>query len=147
MYERFLSAIDERAEEIFGISDSIWDYAETAFGEYRSARLLSGALEKHGFTVERGVAGIPTAFIATYGSGRPVIGIQAEYDALDGLSQEACVTEPKPVPGKTAGHGCGHNLFAGGSFAAALAVQSFLAERGSGTVKFFGCPAEENGAG
>ncbi len=147
MYERYLSAIDGQAEEVFGISDAIWDYAETAFGEYRSARMLSGALERHGFTVERGVAGIPTAFIATYGSGKPVIGIQAEFDALDGLSQEAGVPEPKPIPGKKTGHGCGHNLFAGGSFAAALAVQAFLKEHGSGTVKFFGCPAEENGAG
>lgn len=147
MYESYLKQIDDVKEKAFAISDAIWDYAETAYREKRSMKILSDALEEAGFTVERGLAGIPTCFIATYGSGRPVIAIQAEYDALDGLSQEACVTAPAPVPGKETGHGCGHNLFAGGSFAAAMAVRNYLKDGHTGTLKFFGCPAEEGGAG
>ena len=147
LYEEYLSEIDRFRDGIFGVSDAIYDLAETAFHEKESAETLAKALENHGFTVERGAAGIPTCFIATYGSGSPVIGIQAEYDALDGLSQKPCVPAPEPVPGRTTGHGCGHNLFAGGSFAAALAVKAYLEKRGSGTLKFFGCPAEEGGAG
>ena len=85
--------------------------------------------------------------MAEYGAGRPVLAIQAEFDALDGLSQEAGVTESTPILGKPTGHGCGHNLFAGGSYAAALAVKAFIDKNGCGTLKFFGCPAEENGAG
>jgi aminobenzoyl-glutamate utilization protein B len=147
MYEEYLDVIRESEGEICAVSDAIWGYAETAYGEYRSMRLLSGTLERHGFSVERGLAGIPTCFIATYGQGDPVIAIQAEYDALDGLSQQAGVSEPTPVPGAQTGHGCGHNLFAGGSLAAALAVKRFVEARGSGTVRFYGCPAEEGGAG
>ena len=147
LYEEYLSEIDRFRDGIFGVSDAIYDLAETAYHEKASAETLAKALEDHGFTVERGAAGIPTCFVATYGSGSPVIGIQAEYDALDGLSQKPCVPAPEPVPGKTTGHGCGHNLFAGGSFAAALAVKAYLVKRGSGTLKFFGCPAEEGGAG
>ena len=147
MYEEYLDAIRACEDEIFSVSDGIWDFAETAYGEYRSMRLLSGALEKHGFTVSRGLAGIPTCFVASYGHGSPVIAIQAEYDALDGLSQQADLAEPAPIPGRQTGHGCGHNLFAGGSFAAALAVKAYLESRGSGTVRFYGCPAEEGGSG
>ncbi len=147
MYEKFLRVIDEKAPEICAVSDSIWDYSETAYEEFRSSECLAFALETNGFTVERRAGGIPTAFVATYGSGSPVIGIQAEFDALYGLSQEANIPFPKERPGVETGHGCGHNLFAGGSFAAALAVKDFVEKRGSGTVKFFGCPAEESGAG
>ena len=147
MYEKYLSKIDQAKTEAFHVSDAIWDYAETGYREKKSMKLLADELEKNGFTVERGLAGIPTCFIATYGSGKPVLAIQAEYDALDGLSQEAGVTEEKKREGVETGHGCGHNLFAGGSFAAALAVKAYLEDGHTGTVKFFGCPAEENGAG
>ena len=147
MYEEYLKAVEENKKEITGLSDEIWDYAETAYREKRSMKALSDLLERHGFRVERGLAGIPTCFIATYGSGKPVIAIQAEYDALDGLSQEDNVTEPKEIPGKRTGHGCGHNLFAGGSFAAALAVKAYIDAGHPGTLRFYGCPAEEGGAG
>ena len=149
MYEQYLSMIDLEKNEIFRVSDTIFDLAETAYTEHGSMKVLSDALETRGFTVKRGLAGIPTCFVAEYtknGSG-PVIGIQAEYDALDGLSQEPCLTEKKPVPERTTGHGCGHNLFAGGSFAAALAVKAYIEQTGRGTLRFYGCPAEENGAG
>lgn len=147
MYEAYLRETETNREEITGLSDEIWGYAETAYREKRSMKALADRLESHGFRVERGLADIPTCFIATYGSGKPVIAIQAEYDALDGLSQESPVTEPKEIPGKTTGHGCGHNLFAGGSFAAALAVKAYLDDGHSGTLRFYGCPAEEGGAG
>ena len=147
-YESYLSEIDRNAEEICSVSDAIWSYAETAFDEYDSMRTLTAALERHGFTVERGIAGMPTAFRATYGSGKPAMGILAEYDALSGLNQEGNATEPRPRPNvPDTGHGCGHNLFAGGSFAAALAVRRYVEETGHGSVTLFGCPAEENGGG
>ena len=147
MYEEYLKMIDEHADEICAVSDAIWDYSELSFKEFKSSALLAAELEKNGFSVERAAGGIPTCFVGTYGQGKPVIGIQAEFDALDGLSQKAGLTHPEPRPETTTGHGCGHNLFAGGSFAAALAVKAFIDARGTGTVKFFGCPAEENGAG
>lgn len=146
-YSEYLSIIDQKAGEITAVSDAIWDYAEVSYTEHKSSQCLSGALEKNGFAVTRGIAGIPTAFRASYGSGRPFIAIQAEFDALAGLSQEAGIAEKKPIPGKENGHGCGHNLFAGGSFATALAVQAYIKKTGKGTVVFFGCPAEEGGAG
>lgn len=147
LYQEYLNVIDEKEDIIRGVSNGIWDHAETAFGEYASMEILASALEKEGFTVTRGVGDIPTAFKATYGTGHPVIGILAEYDALDGLNQAACVTEPQRIPGPDVGHGCGHNLFAGGSFAGALAVKSYIEATGKGSVTFFGCPAEENGGG
>ena len=147
MYERYLKEAERHRDEVFALSDVIFDLSETAYREFGSAKALSDALEKNDFTVERGLAGIPTCFVATYGSGSPVIGIQAEFDALDGLSQEPCLATAKAVPGRTTGHGCGHNLFAAGSFAAALAVKAYIGETGTGTLRFFGCPAEEGGAG
>lgn len=146
-YDAYLSEVDRFQEELCNISDTLWDNPETGYQEFMASALLADTLEKHGFTVERGVAGIATAFTAVYGQGRPVIGIQAEYDALDGISQAADVVEKTPVPGKTKGHGCGHNLFAGGSLGAALAVKAYVEKTGCGMVKFFGCPAEEGGGG
>ncbi len=143
----YLNEMDRFREEIFSVSDGIWDLAELPFHEFGSAELLTEHLEKHGFSVSRGVAGMPTAFTASCGTEGPVIGILAEYDALAGLSQEAEAVEPKPRPGALNGHGCGHNLFAGGSFGAALAVKKSIEETGKGTVVLFGCPAEEGGAG
>ncbi|MBO5923283.1 MAG: amidohydrolase, partial [Lentisphaeria bacterium] len=145
--QQFLQEIDTCKEEIFNISDSIWDFAELQFEETRSAELLCAHLEAHGFTVERGVGGMKTAFTATYGSTAPAIGILAEYDALSGLSQKANSVVPEVVPEMTSGHGCGHNLFAAGSFAAALAVKKGIELSGKGKVTVFGCPAEEGGGG
>lgn len=148
MYEKYLSEVDRKAAEICAVSDGIWDHAEIAYNEKISSEILAGALEKEGFTVTRGVGKIPTAFRATYGSGKPAMAILAEFDALSGLNQAAGVTEPKTIDGPDVGHGCGHNLFAGGSFGAALAVKAYLAEHpGKGSITLFGCPAEENGAG
>ena len=124
----------------------IWDYAEMGYKEVRSSSLLQKTLQDNGFTVEAGVAGMPTAFVATYGSGKPVIAILAEYDALPGLSQTA--TPEKNSGGKNAGHGCGHHLFGVASVAAGIEIKKLMAEKKlSGTIKVFGCPAEEGGSG
>jgi len=147
LFEKYLKTIDERAELFFHISDSLWDEAELSFQEYKAAELLTGILEREGFTVTRGVAGLSTAFTATYGTGTPRLGILAEYDALSGMSQEACSTQKKSVPGKDTAHGCGHNLFAGGSVAAAFAMKAYIEETGKGSVTLFGCPGEEGAGG
>ena len=147
LYEKHLKLIDEKKDLFCGVSDAIWEHPETSFGEYFAADLLTDVLEKEGFTVTRGVSGIPTAFVATFGEGKPSLGILAEYDGLEGMSQEGEIAEQKSIPGKDTCHGCGHNLFAGGSLAAAFAVKSYIEERGSGSITLFGCPAEEGGAG
>ena len=129
------------------IALKIWDFAEVGYREHRSSALLQERLRQEGFAVEAGVAGIPTAFIASAGSGAPVIGVLAEFDALPGASQEA-VTEKKPRPGASAGHACGHHLFGAGSVQAAVAIKEWLRASGrSGTVRLYGTPAEEGGSG
>lgn len=139
--------IDKNAVMITGLSDKIWEYAELPMEEYRSSRLLADGLEKIGFDVERGVAGLPTAFVASYGSGEPVMGFLAEYDALPGLSQK-CVPYQEPLIEGGSGHGCGHNLLGVGGTAAAMAVKYAMEKYGlKGTVKLFGCPNEENDIG
>lgn len=147
LYEKYLSEIDRQAQDICALADAIWDNAEVMYKEYESARLLTEKLEQEGFSVVRGVADIPTAFTATFGSGKPHFGILAEYDGLDGMSQEACVAEKRSIPGKNTCHGCGHNLFGAGSLGAALAVKAYIEATGKGSVTLFGCPAEEGGAG
>jgi len=128
---------------VIAISDRIWELAEVGLQEYESSKLLAHELRKDGFRVDLGVAGMPTAFVASYGSGRPVIGILAEYDALPGVSQKAQPTR-EPLKKGAPGHGCGHNLFGAGSTAAALAIREAMGRKNlSGTVKLFGCPAEE----
>jgi aminobenzoyl-glutamate utilization protein B len=125
----------------------IWKYAEMGYKEVQSSVLLQKTLKNNGFEVQAGVAEIPTAFVATYGSGKPVIGILAEYDALPGLAQEA-VPEKKPIAGQKAGHGCGHHLFGTASVAAGIEIKKLIEEKKlSGTVKVYGCPAEEGGSG
>jgi aminobenzoyl-glutamate utilization protein B len=142
-----LGWIDENKEMITNLSDRIWEFAELPMEEYRSSRLLASALEKHGFRVERGAAGMPTAFVATYGSGTPVLGFLAEYDALPGLSQKA-VTYKEPLIEGGSGHGCGHNLLGVGAAAAAMATKQAMEKFNlQGTVKLFGCPNEENDIG
>ena len=121
-FEKHLQKVDREAEKLCSVSDALWDNPETALGEYAAEELITGVLESYGFTVTRGVAGIPTAFTASYGSGSPHLGVLAEYDGLPSMSQEAGIAERKPIPGKDTNHGCGHNLFAGGSIGAVLAV-------------------------
>ena len=146
--KKVLSYIDEKADVITGVSDLIWDYAELSLREFQSAELYVKVLKEEGFTVECPFDGIKTAFRASYGSGKPVIGILAEYDALTGLSQEAGATERKELVADGNGHGCGHNLLGAGSMAAAFALKKYLEEKGegSGTVVFYGCPGEEGAA-
>lgn len=143
-----LEKIDLESETLCKLSDAVWENPETAFAEYRSADLICKALTDFGFSVTRPVAGIETAFSGRFGSGKPVIGILGEFDALSGLSQQAGVAEKKPLVPGSAGHGCGHNLLGVGSLAAALAVKEYLErEKCSGTVVYYGCPGEEGGSG
>lgn len=130
------------------VSLAVWEYAELAFTEYKSYNVLVDKLSDDGFSVKQGVADTPTAFVATYGSGKPVIGFLVEYDALPGLSQEAGVSTKKPLTAGTGGHGCGHNLLGTAQVGAAMAVKAVM-ERHKlpGTIKVFGCPAEEVLAG
>ncbi len=139
--------IETNRDGYIQLSDQIWEYAELGFTEGRSADLLIKHLEEAGFTLERGVAGMPTAFVASYGEGKPVIAILGEYDALPGLSQDK-VPYRKPLDEDGNGHGCGHNLLGVGCLAAAVAVrQAIQAGEVKGTLRYYGCPAEENGAG
>jgi len=131
--------------EMFGrISDAIWEYAELGLQEFNSSKLLADTLEEAGFTVERGLAGMPTCFVATYGSGRPVIGLLGEFDALPMLSQKGGVPKKAPVVEGAPGHGCGHNAMCTAAAAAAIAVKEAMDKYGlKGTIKVFGSPAEE----
>tara|TARA_R110002072_G_scaffold99971_5_gene219828 strand:- start:4486 stop:5925 length:1440 start_codon:yes stop_codon:yes gene_type:complete len=138
-----LKSVEKHKTELIKISDEIWSLAETAFEETKSAEILAGYAEKQGFKVERGVAGMPTAFVATYGSGSPVISVLGEFDALPGISQKAQPTK-SPLKEGAAGHGCGHNLFGAGSLGAAIAIKELIEDgKIKGTVKFFGTPSEE----
>ncbi len=141
--EELVASVENHSNELISLSDSIWKFAETALEEYQSAEVLSNYAEQQGFLVERNIAGLPTAFIATYGAGKPIIGILGEYDALPGLSQKTIPTK-EPLHEGEAGHGCGHNLLGVGSFGAALAVKELI-EQGKlkGTIRFYGTPAEE----
>lgn len=126
---------------------AIWNYAELGYKEVKSSALLAETLRKEGFTVETGVAEIPTAFVATYGSGQPVIGILAEFDALPGLAQEA-LPEKKSIQGQAGGHGCGHHLFGTASVEAGIEIKKLIEQKKlTGTIKVYGCPAEEGGSG
>jgi len=139
--------IENNKELIIGISDKIWEFAELGLIEFKSSALLADELEKHGFRVERGSAGMPTAFVATWGEGKPVIGIMGEYDALPGLSQKKVPQKETLEQGKP-GHGCGHNIHGTSGMAAAIAVKKTMErDNRKGTIRFFGCPAEENFSG
>ena len=138
--------IDARAEAAWQDALQIWEWAEPGYQEYKSAALLADRLEAGGFRVERVVVDIPTAFVATIGSGKPVLGILGEFDALPGLAQEATPVRT-PRAGATYGHACGHNLFGAGSMLAALALaEQVKAGTMPGTIRFYGTPAEEGGA-
>ena len=142
-----LGWIDANADAIKRVNQRIWTYAEPGLEEVKSSRELMDFLKANGFTVQEGVAGMPTAFVAAFGSGRPIIGILAEYDALLGLTQDAS-PERHPRPDVQAGHGCGHSIFGTASTSAAIAVKQAI-EKGAahGTIKLFGTPAEETGIG
>jgi aminobenzoyl-glutamate utilization protein B len=141
--EAAAATIDARRADLVSLADQVWGFAETALRETRSAALLADYAEKQGFRVERGVAGMPTAFVASYGAGRPVVAVLGEYDALPGLSQKAVPERAVLVPGAP-GHGCGHNLFGAASLGAAVAVKELIAAgKLTGTVRCYGTPAEE----
>lgn len=140
--------IEEKAPILTDLSDKIWAYAELSMMEYKSTAAYVALLKEQGFHVEENLCGIPTAFSGSFGSGKPVIGILGEYDALSGLSQEAGATVPKPLSDGGCGQGCGHNLLGAASLGAAIAIKEAIATgQLSGTVVFYGCPGEEGCAG
>lgn len=143
-----LRQLEGKKDMLFALSRKIWENPELQFQEWTAVDVYTEALEREGFQVTKNLAGMPTAMMGEFGSGKPVIGILAEYDALANLSQEACLAEKKKLEGVENGHGCGHNLLGMGSLAAAILVKDYLKESGkSGTVRFYGCPAEEGGGG
>lgn len=141
------SEIEQKADYYSDLAHNIWELAEVGYQEYKSSALLQQSLTSAGFSVKTGVAGIPTAFVASYGSGTPIIAILAEFDALPGVSQAAVPFRQKREEVE-AGHACGHHLFGAGSTAAAIAVKDWMETTGQkGTVRLYGTPAEEGGAG
>jgi aminobenzoyl-glutamate utilization protein B len=145
--QKAVASIDRQSADMTRLSDQIWAFAETALRETRSAAVLADYAEAQGFEVERGVAEMPTAFVASYGKGQPIIGIMGEYDALPGISQKA-QTSKEALEEGAAGHGCGHNLFGSASLAAAVAIKELIAAGDlEGTIRFYGTPAEESISG
>ena len=145
--ERAVATIDANQQRYAEVAKEIWDLAEVGYQETKSSALLQAELQAAGFRVEAGVAGMPTGFVASYGTGGPIIGILAEFDALPGITQDAS-PERHPIDTKDSGHACGHHLFGTGSTAAAIAVKEWLAASGApGTIRLYGTPAEEGGAG
>lgn len=146
--EAIYGIIENKSSVLRGLSDKIWEYAELSMAEYKSASAYCELLRQEGFRVETNLCGIPTAFSGSFGSGKPVIGILGEFDALSGLSQAAGVAEKQPLEAGGCGHGCGHNLLGAASLGAAIAIKEEIkASRLSGTVVFYGCPGEEGCAG
>jgi aminobenzoyl-glutamate utilization protein B len=145
--KRAVQEVDAQSAALIDLSDQVWRFAETALKETRSSKVLADYAEQQGFRVTRGVAGLPTAFVAEFGEGAPVIGILGEYDALPGISQKAQPTREPLVEGAP-GHGCGHNMFGAASLGAAVAIKRLIADGSlTGTIKFFGTPAEEDVGG
>lgn len=141
-----LKSLDSKNETYGKIAQTIWDWAEMGYKEEKSSALLQKTLSDEGFKIKKGVAGIPTAFVAEYGNGSPIIGILGEYDALPGLSQQRLAE--KKTAHKEAGHACGHHLFGTASTAAAIAIKDWMKEtKTKGTIRFYGTPAEEGGSG
>lgn len=140
--------VDRHGKEFAALSDTIWSLAELAYGEFQSSAAQKKTLEAHGFAVTTGIAGLPTAVLGEAGTGGPIIAFLGEFDALPGLSQEAGIARPQPLPGSGNGHGCGHNLLGSAALLAATALKDWLAATGTpGRVRYYGCPAEEGGAG
>ncbi|MED4225579.1 M20 family metallopeptidase [Neobacillus cucumis] len=148
-YHQMISEIiEEKREKLIALSDKIWDFSETKYEEFQSAEHLCRILEEEGFQVESEAGGIKTAFVGSYGTGAPVIAILGEYDALPNLSQKAGVASKEDIVKDGNGHGCGHNLLGTGSLAAAIAIRYYMKQYGlKGTVRYYGCPAEEGGGG
>jgi aminobenzoyl-glutamate utilization protein B len=144
---QILKLVDANAAQYKQVSKDIWGFAELGYHENKSSTLLQDQLKKAGFSLQAGVADEPTAFIASYGSGKPIIAILGEFDALPGLSQQAIATREAVVTGAP-GHGCGHNLLGAGAALAAVAVKDYMAEHHvAGTLRYYGTPAEEGGSG
>ena len=142
-----VASIDAKEARHTALSREIWGYAELAFMETQSSKALQEMLKKEGFTIRAGLAGVPTAFVAEWGKGKPVVAFLGEFDALPGLSQQVS-PEKKPLVEGAPGHGCGHNLLGVGAAAAAVAVKEWLEKTETpGTVRYYGCPAEERGNG
>lgn len=140
--------VDAKADQFCSISDKVWEYAESRFQEFKSCREEADYMESQGFKVTRGIGGEDTAFVCEYGSGKPVVAILGEFDALSGLSQEADNPVHTPIVPGGDGHGCGHNLLGGASLAAAVAVKDLMDQgKMTGTIRYYGCPAEENAGG
>ena len=142
-----MSFLDSRYEQTASMAQQLWDFAEVGYQEVRSSRVLRDALSAEGFAIEASVADIPTAFVASWGSGEPVVAILAEFDALPGINQDATPVR-QPIKGKAAGHACGHHLFGAGSVSAAHAIKDWLGRTNTkGTIRVYGTPAEEGGSG
>lgn len=142
-----ITDIEQQYDKYRNTALQLWNYAEVGYKEIKSSALLQQTLSENGFTLQKGVAEMPTAFIASYGSGQPVIAILAEFDALPGLAQEA-IPVKKIISNKTAGHACGHHLFGTASVAAGIEIKKLMEQKKlSGTIRVYGCPAEEGGSG
>jgi len=140
--------VDGKRDAFVALADEIWRFAEIRFNEHKSAAAHVAVFEEEGFRITRNLAGMETAFVAESGRGGPVIGFLGEYDGLAGLSQEAGAAEPRTSTPGAVGHGCGHNLLGAGAALAAVALRNYLITAGiKGTVRFYGCPAEEGGSG
>ena len=140
--------VENRKQAYTDMSDRIWGFAEPRFQEYDSSRLQQEYLKARGFSIRADLAGEETAFIAEYGIGKPVLAFLGEFDALSSLEQEADSTERRPVPSKTNGHGCGHHLLGTAAVAAVDALKTYMESHGLlGTIRYYGCPAEENAGG
>ena len=143
-----INYIDDKSDVVIDVAKKIWEYAELSLMEYKSMDLYCEILKENGFVVETGICGVPTAFSGSFGEGKPVIGILAEYDALSGLSQKAASVDKEELVQGGTGHGCGHNMLGAGALAAAFAIKKFLEDSSlEGTLIFYGCPGEEGGAG
>jgi aminobenzoyl-glutamate utilization protein B len=144
-YSKIENEVNAQADTIWDVASHVWEYAELGYEELKSSAYASAVMEKNGFTIsDRGIGGLDTAWIATWGSGSPVLGLLIEYDALPGLGND---TVPKQTPaksGNTNGHGCGHNLICSTTVGAAIALKNHMEKENiTGTLKVFGCPAEE----
>ena len=138
-----IQSMDRQSDQLISMSDEIWALAENSFEEVKSSKILADYAEAQGFEVERGLIGIPTAFLASYGSGKPIIGVIGEFDALPGVSQKA-VPNKDPLEEGASGHGCGHNLLGAGAMGAVVAIKEMMeAGKLKGTIRYYGTPAEE----
>ena len=148
MVNEIKKLVDANKEAFLHAGDLVWEYAEIGFKEFQSAKALTDVLKAEGFAVEEGVAGIPTAFVASWGEGKPIIGLLGEYDALPALKHAAGDPVESSEIVSENGHGCGHNLLGAGALGAAVAVKDYMQAHGlKGTIRYYGCPGEEFGSG